>query len=118
MRNIKTYSVIHDKFVHPARSKGGPDCIDNGSTGVDVGDNLLLAMGILRPFLQQQDLRLHYVVRSSTLQLTKIIIPRKPLASRLNLAFGKIYKNIFTIICYQGYAMVRNEKEGSTILYY
>ena len=81
MRYIKvSYSVIHDKFVHSSRSKGGPHCIDNSSAGVDVGDNLLFAMGILRPFLQQQDLRLHYVGGSSVLQLTKRINAGKPLS--------------------------------------
>ena len=85
MRYIEiSYSVIHDKFVHPSGSQGGPDGIDNSSAGVDVGDNLLLAMGILRPFLQQQDLRLHGVVGSSVLQVRKRINTR-------NLCSGDIY---------------------------
>ena len=54
-----SHSVIDDELVHSSGPEGCPHSVHYGSAGVDVGDDLLLALGILRPFLQQQNLGLH-----------------------------------------------------------
>lgn len=50
--------VIVDELVHPPWPEGGPYDIDDSQTGIDVTDQLGLALGGIRPLLQQNNLRL------------------------------------------------------------
>ncbi len=52
---------VHNELVHAARAQRRANGVHYGAAGVDVGYDLLLALGILRPLLQQEYLRLHGV---------------------------------------------------------
>ena len=54
-----SHSVVNDELVHSSWPKGCSDSVNDGSTGIDIGDDLLLALSILGTFLQQQNLGLH-----------------------------------------------------------
>ena len=49
---------VHHQLVHAPRAEGGADGIDDGAAGIDIGDDLLLALGVLCPVLQQENLGL------------------------------------------------------------
>ena len=65
-----SHSVIDDELVHSSGPEGRSHRVHYGSAGVDVGDDLLLAVSVLRPFLQQQNLRLH--VGGSSLEINTV----------------------------------------------
>ena len=58
-RCIGSYPGVDDELVHAPGAEGGPHGVHDGLAGVDVGDDLLLPSGALRPILEQQDLWLH-----------------------------------------------------------
>lgn len=52
--------VVVDELVHAAGAERGADDVGDGGAGVDVGDDLRLALRGVRALLQQDDLRLHH----------------------------------------------------------
>ena len=56
--------VVVDQLVHAARAEGSAHDVHHGLARVDVADQLPLALRCVRPFLEQNDLRLHHRVRS------------------------------------------------------
>ena len=60
---LGTHLVIMDELIHSARPERGAHDVDDGLAGVDVGDELCLALGGVGTLAQQHDLRLHHVTR-------------------------------------------------------
>jgi len=51
-------AVIVDELVHASWTKGGADDISDGTTGVDVADELGLSLAGIRAFFEKDDLGL------------------------------------------------------------
>ncbi len=49
---------VQDQLVHATRPEGGADGIGDGPAGVDVGEELALALGGVGPVPKHDDLRL------------------------------------------------------------
>ena len=53
--------AVEDQLVHAARAQSGANGVSNGLAGVDVADQLALALTGVSALAQEDDLRLHHV---------------------------------------------------------
>jgi hypothetical protein len=53
-----SYSFIVHQLVHASRSQRGADDIRDGNAGVDIADELWLALASIRSLFQENNLRL------------------------------------------------------------
>lgn len=66
-----THPLIVDKLVHATWSQSRPHGIDNRHAGIDVGDELWLALAGVSPLLKENDLRLDSMIHGGSCHLAE-----------------------------------------------